>query len=49
LPPSRRKEICRYLNALKTEPSRERNLLEVLEHLTGESPSEAAFLRPRRG
>jgi hypothetical protein len=49
LPPSRRKEICRYLNALKTEPSRERNLLEVLEHLTGERPSEAAFLRPRRG
>lgn len=45
---SRKKEICRYLNALKTEASRERNLLELLEHLSGRSPSEAAFLRARR-
>ena len=48
LPPSRKKEICRYLNALKTEPSRERNLRKVLEHLSGGSPSGAAVLRARR-
>jgi hypothetical protein len=44
---SRRKEICRYLNGLKTEPSRERNLRKVLDYLSGGSPSGAAFLRAR--
>jgi hypothetical protein len=39
--------IWRYLNGLKTESSRERNLRKVLEHLAGESPSGAAFLRAR--
>src|SRR4051794_12583482 len=47
LPPSRKKEICRYINGLKTEPSRERNIQMVIGHLSGESPSAAAFLRPR--
>lgn len=47
LPPSRRKEICRYINALKTEPSRERNIRAVIAHLSGESRSAAAFLRSR--
>jgi hypothetical protein len=47
LPPSRKKEICRYINALKTEPSRERNIRMVIAHLSGASPSAAAFLRPR--
>jgi hypothetical protein len=44
---SRKKEICRYINALKTQPSRERNIQLVIAHLSGESPSAAAFLRPR--
>jgi hypothetical protein len=47
LTPARKKEICRYINGLKTEPSRERNIRTVLEHLSGERPSAAAFLRPR--
>jgi hypothetical protein len=46
---SRRKEICRYINALKTEASRERNVHMVLQHLSGESSEKvAAFLRPRQ-
>ena len=39
LSPSRRKEIQRYLNALKTEASRERNAAIVVQHLRGESPA----------
>jgi hypothetical protein len=45
---SRKKEICRYINGLKTEPSRERNVRMVLQHLSGQtSDPVAAFLRPR--
>jgi len=48
LPASRRKEICRYINGLKTEQSRARNVRMVLQHLSGEASGEvAAFLRPR--
>jgi len=47
LPASRKKEIYRYINGLKTEPSRLRNIQTVIGHLSGESPSTAAFLRPR--
>jgi Bacteriocin-protection, YdeI or OmpD-Associated/Domain of unknown function (DUF1905) len=46
---SRRKEICRYINALKTEASRERNVQMVLRHLAGQSSAKVgAFLRPRQ-
>jgi hypothetical protein len=48
LTPSRQKEICRYLNGLKTEQSRQRNLSKVLSYLCGESDgTAAAFLRTR--
>jgi hypothetical protein len=47
LPASRQKEICRYLNGLKTEPTRARNIQMVIAQLSGERPSAAAFLRPR--
>jgi len=48
LPPSRQKEICRYINGLKTEPSRARNVHLVLQHLSGEQNAKLpAFLRPR--
>jgi len=46
---SRKKEICRYINALKTEPSRERNVQMVLQHLSGDTSAKVgAFLRPRQ-
>jgi Domain of unknown function (DUF1905)/Bacteriocin-protection, YdeI or OmpD-Associated len=48
LPASRQKEICRYINSLKTEPSRVRNVHWVLQHLSGETGAHVpAFLRPR--
>jgi hypothetical protein len=48
LPASRQKEICRYINGLKTEQSRARNVQSVLQHLSGEQSSHVpAFLRPR--
>jgi hypothetical protein len=48
LPLSRQKEICRYLNGLKTEQSRTRNVQLVLQYLSGEASSQVpAFLRPR--
>ena len=36
LNPSRRKEILRYLNSMKTKESLKRNIDKVLRHLTGE-------------
>jgi Bacteriocin-protection, YdeI or OmpD-Associated/Domain of unknown function (DUF1905) len=36
LSPSRQKEIKRYLNSMKTEESRARNVAKVIKHLTGE-------------
>jgi Bacteriocin-protection, YdeI or OmpD-Associated/Domain of unknown function (DUF1905) len=48
LPASRQKEICRYINQLKTEPSRARNVQLVLQHLSGETGAHVpAFLRAR--
>ena len=38
LRPSRQKEILRYLNAMKTESSLERNIEKVIQHLLGEKP-----------
>jgi len=35
LSPSRKKEICRYLNSMKTEGSLVRNVEKVIRHLTG--------------
>jgi hypothetical protein len=35
LSPSRRKEICRYLNSMKTEESVVKNVEKVVRHLTG--------------
>jgi uncharacterized protein YdeI (YjbR/CyaY-like superfamily) len=35
LPPSRRKEIVRYINALKTEESRARNIKKAIQFLLG--------------
>ena len=35
LAPSRQKEILRYLNAMKTEISLERNIEKIIQHLTG--------------
>jgi hypothetical protein len=50
LPASRQKEICRYLNGLKTDQSRARNVQLVLQHLCGEAGGKLpAFLRPRLG
>lgn len=51
LPPSRRKEIQRYLNGAKTDATRERNVAKVIAHLAGETPPTLAVLgrRPRRG
>ena len=38
LVPSRRKEILRYLNAMKTESSLERNVEKIIQYLLGEKP-----------
>jgi len=38
LVPSRRKEILRYLNAMKTESSLERNVEKIVQYLLGEKP-----------
>jgi len=38
LVPSRRKEILRYLNTMKTESSLERNVEKIIQYLLGEKP-----------
>jgi hypothetical protein len=48
LAPSRRKEIQRYLNGLKTEVSRERNAGIVVQHLRGEKPATLGMLVRKR-
>ena len=47
LAPSRRKEICRYLNALKTEVSFARNCRTVVQHLLrpDRTPTHVLFRR----
>ena len=49
LAPSRQKEILRYLNAMKTEKSLERNIEKVIKHLLGEKPEGLHHLLDRRG
>jgi hypothetical protein len=49
LPPSRKKEIQRYLNALKTQASAERNAAIVVRHLRGEQPPTLGALLRKRG
>lgn len=47
LPPSRQKEINRYLNTLKTDSIRTKNIGKVMDHLTGKkSKHTLAVLRP---
>jgi hypothetical protein len=48
LPPSRRKEIFRYLNGLKTTASLERNIETVLRHLRGDRPPKLRSLMRRK-
>jgi hypothetical protein len=38
LAPSRRKEMLRYLNSMKTETSLERNIEKIIQHLLGKNP-----------
>ena len=38
LAPSRQKEILRYLNSMKTEESLVRNIVKVVQYLSGETP-----------
>lgn len=48
LPPSRRKEILRYLGALKTESSLRKNVDRFIRHLRGED-TDAHYSLMRRG
>lgn len=47
LPPSRRKEILRYLNSLKSGDSIARNVARVITQLAGSSEEPPAFMRKR--
>jgi hypothetical protein len=49
LPPSRKKEIQRYLNSAKTAATVERNVAKVVAWLTGEAPAGNAVLGSGRG
>ena len=46
--PSRRKEILRYLNAMKTESSLERNIEKIIQYLSGEQPKGLRHITSRR-
>ncbi len=49
LAPSRQKEINRYLNGLKQESTRTKNIAKVIDHLTGKrSKHTLAVLRPSK-
>jgi uncharacterized protein YdeI (YjbR/CyaY-like superfamily) len=50
LAPSRRKEICRYLNALKTEAAFARNCQTIVQHLQQpeRTPTHVLFRRKQR-
>jgi hypothetical protein len=43
LSPSRKKEICRYLNSARTEVTRTKNIRIIVDHLMGRNPK---LLRP---
>jgi uncharacterized protein YdeI (YjbR/CyaY-like superfamily) len=47
LSPSRKKEILRYLNSMKTEESLVRNVEKVVKHLTGE-PTDKLYALMRK-
>jgi uncharacterized protein YdeI (YjbR/CyaY-like superfamily) len=47
LPPSRKKEIQRYLGSAKTMTTQTRNITKVIGHLCGEQPPGLAILKPR--
>jgi hypothetical protein len=47
LPPSRKKEIQRYLGSAKTTTTQTRNISKVIGHLRGEQPPGLAVLKPR--
>ena len=47
LPPSRRKEILRYINSLKSDDSIKRNVARVISQLLGGSDEPPAFMRKR--
>jgi uncharacterized protein YdeI (YjbR/CyaY-like superfamily) len=48
LSPSRRKEICRYLNRLKTAASLERNIETLMRRLRGRPPTKPRTLMRRK-
>ena len=48
LVPSRRKEILRYLNAMKTKSSLERNIEKIIQYLSGEQPKGLRHITSRR-
>jgi uncharacterized protein YdeI (YjbR/CyaY-like superfamily) len=48
LAPSRQKEILRYLNSMKTEESRARNIENVIQYLSGKSPAGLSALTRRK-
>jgi len=48
LVPSRRQEILRYLNAMKTESSLERNVEKIIQYLLGEKPKGLRHIVSRR-
>jgi len=47
LTPSRRKEILRYLNSMKTEESLDRNIERVIKHLWGEKIDDSRHVTSR--
>lgn len=47
LPPSRRKEILRYINSLKSDDTIERNVASVISQLAGSDDEPPAFMRKR--
>ena len=48
LPPSRQKEILRYVNSLKSDKSVERNVRRVISQLSGTDDEPPAFMRRKR-
>lgn len=47
LPPSRRKEILRYINSLRSDDSIDRNIARVISQLSGSDDEPPAFMRKR--
>ena len=48
LPPSRQKEILRYIGSLKSEDSIERNVTRVISQLSGGDDDPPAFMRKKK-